>query len=163
MFKLFQKWHNMINGYTTKVSWILRCITGDNYDAGYTAYRYYQKIQIELLLTFGSYGTQRFGEHSDIDVGFISNPSINDEEKIMLLTDLIIYFGRDNIDLVDLDRATPLLLYEVACNSNVLYENNSSYLRFKLKAGARYADTKHLRELRREYLNNAIYRLSKGL
>lgn len=118
-----------------------------------------KKYDIELLLTFGSYNTERFNEHSDIDIGFISNSPMDESEKMELLRDLIYYFGRDNIDLVDLSTGTPLLLYEVACNSQVLYEHNDSYLRFKIKAGARYADTKHIRDMRRQYLNKIISEL----
>jgi len=47
-------------------------------------------------------------------------------------------------------------MFEVATNGKVLYEENDSFLRFKLKASARYADTGHLRRMRREYLNREL-------
>lgn len=94
-------------------------------------------------MTFGSYNTERYTKDSDIDVGFISKVTPDMDQKLNLLTDIIFFFGRDGIDLVDLSIGTPLLLYEIACESNVLYEENDSYLRFKVKAGARYAHAKN--------------------
>ncbi len=76
-------------------------------------------------------------------MGFISKVTPDMDQKLNLLTDIIFFFGRDGIDLVDLSIGTPLLLYEIACESNVLYEENDSYLRFKVKAGARYAHAKN--------------------
>lgn len=43
------------------------------------------------------------------------------------------------------------MLGEVACNSQVIYEHNDSYLKFKIKVGARYVYTKHIRDMRRQY------------
>jgi predicted nucleotidyltransferase len=115
-----------------------------------------EKYNISLLVTFGSFNTERFTEESDIDVAYISKTSLDSEQEMQLLCDLILYFQRDKIDLVNLSKAVPLLMYEIACNSQVLYEEDDSYLRFKMKASARYADTKFLRDMRREYLNSII-------
>lgn len=114
------------------------------------------KYDIELMLTFGSYGTERFTSKSDIDVGFLSRTPMSDGRMMELLRDLIVFFHRDGIDLVDLNKASPLLQYEVACNSKVMYEENDSYLRFIVKAGGLYADTEHLRIGRRQYLKDAL-------
>ncbi|HBN96943.1 MAG TPA: nucleotidyltransferase domain-containing protein [Firmicutes bacterium] len=115
-----------------------------------------QDYDLVLLVTFGSYKTERFTDRSDIDVGYVSRSPLDVREQLGLLGDLVVLFKRDGIDLVDLSRANPLLLYEVASNSRVLYEEEDSYLKFKLKASARYADTKFLRQLRKEYLNSLI-------
>ena len=109
-----------------------------------------------LLVTFGSYKTERFTDRSDIDIGYVPRAPLDARKKLGLMGDLVLLFKRDRIDLVDLSRANPLLLYEVACNSHVLYEEDDSYLKFKLKASARYADTKFLRQQRKEYLNSLI-------
>lgn len=115
-----------------------------------------RKYDIELLLIFGSYSNGRSNARSDIDIAFLSAKDLKVEEELELLKDLIYYFGRDNIDLVNLRKATPLLLYEIASNSKVLYERDDGYLKFKIRAGARYADTKHLREKRREFLDEVL-------
>ncbi len=110
------------------------------------------KYDISLLVTFGSYNTDRFTQDSDIDTAFISKRKLMSNEKLHLLEDLVFYFRRDRIDLVDLSKSEPLLSYEIACNSRIIYEENSSYLFFKLKASSRYADTKSIRGLRKAYL-----------
>lgn len=108
---------------------------------------------LTLVLTFGSYNTDRFTDKSDLDIGYVPQITLHSNQQLALMRDFIRLFERDGIDLVDLSRANPLLLYEVARNSQILYEEDNSYLNFKMKASARYADTRFLREQRREHLN----------
>jgi len=110
------------------------------------------KHRLRLLIVFGSYGTKRYTKDSDIDLGYLSEAPLQPEEEINLLRDLIFYFKKDRIDLVNLDKANPLLLYEAASQGRILYGSEEDFLRFKIKAFARYAETKFLREKRREYL-----------
>ncbi|NSW92053.1 MAG: nucleotidyltransferase domain-containing protein [Firmicutes bacterium] len=114
------------------------------------------KYNLYLLLTFGSYNTDRFTENSDIDLAYLSNRRLNVEEEMELLKDMVVYFKRDGIDLVNLTKADPLLAFQIACNSKVLYEENNSFILFKMKASAIYADTKHLRVLRRKFLQEQL-------
>lgn len=115
-----------------------------------------RKYNIELMITFGSYGSDRFRVDSDIDIAFQPNYDLSSQEELSLLYDLMVYFRRDRIDLVNLVKADPLLLYEIACNGKPAYEKRDSFLRFKLKASARYADTKFLRDARRQWLNEQL-------
>jgi predicted nucleotidyltransferase len=115
-----------------------------------------EKYNLNLLLSFGSYGTERFTPESDIDLAYQAKQNLSPNEELQLLKDLIFLYRRDRIDLVDLSKASPLLMFEVATNGKVLYEENDSFLHFKLKASARYADTGHLRRMRREYLNREL-------
>jgi hypothetical protein len=75
---------------------------------------------------------------------------------LQLLKDLVLLYRRDRIDLVNVGKASPLLMYELAIHGRILYEENDSFLRFKLKASARYADTGHLRRLRQSYLDKEL-------
>jgi predicted nucleotidyltransferase len=115
-----------------------------------------KKYDINLLLSFGSYQTERFTKDSDIDLAYLANRIFGPEEELQLLKDFILLYRRDRIDLVNLGKASPLLMFETATHGKVLYEENDSFLRFKLKASARYADTKHLRQMRQDYLNNEL-------
>jgi predicted nucleotidyltransferase len=114
------------------------------------------KYSLNLLLTFGSYNTDRFTKHSDIDLAYLSGRSLEVEEEMELLKDIIMYFERDGIDLINLAKADPLLSFQIACNSKVLYEEDNRYILFKMKASAMYADTKHLRDLRRDFLREKL-------
>ncbi|HZK44061.1 MAG TPA: nucleotidyltransferase domain-containing protein [Syntrophomonadaceae bacterium] len=122
-----------------------------------------KKYAITLLITFGSYNTERFTPDSDIDIAFKSQNPLSTNDKLKLMNDLITYFKRDKIDLVDLQNANPLLLYAVACNGQVIYEEDNSFLKFKLYASFRYADTKHLRLARKRYLDSLIENLEKDI
>ncbi len=115
-----------------------------------------EKYKIKLIIIFGSFGTKRFGKNSDIDIAFYPSKTLTLEDTDELLTDFITHFGKDNLHLIDLKKANPLLMYEVACTGKPVYEENDSFLKFKLLASARYADTKHLRDKRKEYLNQKI-------
>ena len=113
--------------------------------------------KIRLLLIFGSFGTERFVVDSDIDIAYQSEVELSIEEEQQLLMDLILYFKKDRIDLVNLKKAGPLLSYEIACHSRVLYQTNPEiFLAFQLKASARYADTRFLREARKNWLNEQL-------
>ena len=120
------------------------------------------KYNLKLLLTFGSYNTERYRPDSDIDVAYLSHDKLDVDRELQLLNDIALYFRKDRIDLVNLEKAVPLLMYEIANGATALYEENDSFMRFKLKAWARYADTKHLREKRRLYLNEKVeeYKIS---
>ena len=115
-----------------------------------------KEYDLMLLFTFGSFGTERFDHNSDIDVGYIAKNTLNLKEEINLLTDLVFYFKQDRIDLVNMNKATPLLLFEAVNKAKVLYEKDDSFLRFKIKAFARYAETKFLRVMRRDFLEKSI-------
>jgi predicted nucleotidyltransferase len=95
-----------------------------------------KKYDINLLLAFGSYQTERFTKDSDIDLGYLAKRDFSPEEELQFLKDLVLLYRRDQIDLVDLVKASPLLMYETAIHGRVLYEENDSFLRFKLKASA---------------------------
>lgn len=115
-----------------------------------------KKYDINLLLTFGSYQTERFTKDSDIDLAYLTRRNYGCEEELQLLQDFILLYRRDRIDLVNLGKASPLLMFETATHGKVLYEENGSFLRFKLKASARYADTEHLRRMRQSYLDKEL-------
>lgn len=115
-----------------------------------------KKYDINLLLTFGSYQTERFTKDSDIDLAYQAKRILGPEEELQLLKELIMLYHRDRIDLVNLGKASPLLMFETATHGRVLYEEGDSFLRFKLKASARYADTRHLRRMRQDFLNNTL-------
>ncbi|HZJ84692.1 MAG TPA: nucleotidyltransferase domain-containing protein [Syntrophomonadaceae bacterium] len=125
--------------------------------------RIIKKYKIILLVTFGSYNTGKFTINSDIDIAFKSQNPLSMQEKIELIGELADYFKWDKIDLVDVDIVNPLLLYEIACDGKVMYEEHNSFLKFKLYASSRYADTRHLRIARKRYLDSQILNLARNI
>ena len=115
-----------------------------------------QKHDLKLLVLFGSHGTPRAAADSDVDLGFLCAHPLSVEEIEALQVDLMMCFRKGCMDLVDLRRAAPLLAFEIACTGRPLYERDEAFLHFKLHASARYADTRHLRDARRQFLDRCI-------
>jgi hypothetical protein len=86
-------------------------------------------------------------------MAYLAKRNFSPDEELQLLKDFILLYRRDRIDLVNLEKASPLLMFETATHGRVIYEENDNFLRFKLKASARYADTAHLRRMRQADLN----------
>jgi len=81
------------------------------------------KYDLELIVIFGSYGTKRYNElESDIDIAVL--PCKDNFDFILkdLLRDLMIYFNKGNIDIVNLKTVNLLLKQQIAENGKKLYE-----------------------------------------
>ena len=62
-------------------------------------------------------------------------------------------FGRDDVDLVVLNRATPVMAHQVATRGRVLYEaREGARAGFQVSALHRYEDTRRLRRIQTESL-----------
>ena len=114
---------------------------------------------IKLLVVFGSAGTSYEKENSDLDLAFLTDQllSITEEEK--LLSDLICYYKRDDIDLINLHKAEPGLKLSISREGRVIYEKNDAFYKFQLYAARIFADTKHLRKMRKEVLQEKVAKL----
>jgi len=87
---------------------------------------------LKLLLLFGSRARNDATESSDWDFGYIAD---RDFDSVPLLTDLVLHFGTDRVDLVDLTRANGLLRFRAAQDGKVLFEKESgAYEKFWLQA-----------------------------
>ena len=74
----------------------------------------------------------------------------------------IFQISSDRIDLVKLNRCSPLLGYIIAREGKVLYESEPGlFIRFQLKAWKIYADTAKLRRYQAEYIRQGLERLKK--
>lgn len=78
--------------------------------------------KIDFLVYFGSYQTKYYNSESDIDIAFLSSELLDNDKRVNLLEELILYHRKSEIDLVDLRTAEPVLRYEIAKNGRVLYE-----------------------------------------
>ena len=117
------------------------------------------KYNIKLLVVFGSFGTEYMTKDSDLDLGYLSEELLSQEQELQLLQDLIKFYQRSNIDLVNLRKATPGLKFEIARKGRVIFEQKEEFLEFQLYASHVFADTKHLREMRKEVLDSKIEQL----
>ena len=99
-----------------------------------------------LVLLFGSAVSGKVHKKSDIDLAFLFDKPVD----ILMLTNKIIrLLHTDNVDVVDMKRASPLLKYSVVKSGKLLYEREQGiFNEFYSLAFRMYVDTKKLRDAR---------------
>lgn len=112
---------------------------------------------IRVLYLFGSQAAGHAGSKSDVDIGIML------EENAYLLNqmlDLEIGFFVENrlrrpVDVVVLNRASPILQHQVMARGVRLYEADAAQrARFELIAFKRYVDARHYQQKRLEAAGN---------
>lgn len=98
---------------------------------------------LQLVLLFGSAATGKMHKRSDIDLAFLFDKPVD----ILLLTNKVIrLLHADNIDVVDLKHASPLLKFSIVKNCTLIYEKEPWISNeFYSLAFRRYIDTKKMR------------------
>jgi len=100
---------------------------------------------LRLVLLFGSFATSKMHEHSDIDLAFLFDRDI---DILALTNDVIRLLHTDNVDVIDLKHATPLLRFSAIKNGRLLYERSQGEFNcFSSLTFRRYVDTKKLRDM----------------
>ena len=112
---------------------------------------------VVLAYLFGSQAEGKAGPLSDVDVAVLLGSHVDREQwfhtQLDLIGDLTGLFQRDDVDVVILNEATPVLAYEVARFGQVLYEAEpGTRADFELAALRRYVDTEPLRQLQDRHL-----------
>jgi len=99
---------------------------------------------LKLVLVFGSIVSDRVHKKSDIDLAFLYDRPVD----ILTLTNRVIrHIHTDNVDVIDLKHASPLLRFFAAKNGRILYERSPGvFNEFYSLAFRMYVDTKKLRD-----------------
>ena len=83
-----------------------------------------QKYSLETLLLFGSRVSCKTHKESDFDIAYLSRRNLNLEDEAKLICDLMPIFKSERIDLANLKKAPPLLLFTITNDCRILYEKN---------------------------------------
>jgi predicted nucleotidyltransferase len=115
--------------------------------------------ELELVVLFGSQVTGRASARSDVDLAVrCTGPADLDSIYAALAGRL----RTSRLDLVDLRRAGPLLMFEVARTGRLLFEHQPGVFReFQSLASRRYADTRKLRDAQRRAIH--VFLEKRGL
>lgn len=106
-----------------------------------------QKYYLELLLLFGSQVSGKISKESDFDVAYLSGQDLGLTDEANLIVEIAPIFKSENIDLVNLKKASPLLLYAITRNCQVLFEKNPlNFASLRAYAFKKYIETKPLYE-----------------
>ncbi len=96
-------------------------------------------FSLKLLLLFGSKVKGNFKEDSDVDLAFLAFKDLSSKDFLELTVKLSQHFKKE-VDLVDLKKANPLLLYQIAKNCKLLYGKEKDFIKFKIVAFKKYVD-----------------------
>jgi predicted nucleotidyltransferase len=115
-----------------------------------------------LAYLFGSQATEQAGPLSDVDVAVWLGPDVPPRQgwgdvQINLMDELARLFEVKRVDVVILNRATPLMAHQVVKYGRIIYEPDPlARIRFEVTAFHRYVDTKPLRKLQHKHLAHRI-------
>jgi len=114
---------------------------------------------LQLILLFGSAATGKLHRRSDIDIAFLFDKTVD----ILELTNKVIRLLRtDNVDVIDLRHASPVLTFVAAKNGKLLYESSPGlFHEFYSLAFRRYVDTGKLRVAGQDAIRGFL--VSRGL
>ncbi len=114
----------------------------------------FHEKDLRLVILFGSTATGNRHNTSDIDLGFLFDNQVD----ILELTNRVIQLlKRDNIDVVDLNRTSPLLRFSAVKKGKLLYEKEpGQFNEFASLAFRIYVDTKKLRSARAKSIKNFL-------
>lgn len=102
--------------------------------------------QIRAVWLFGSLARGEASASSDIDVAVWTHGGLTLDERLEVRAQLVRALERDDIDLVPVDDATPVLGYRVVTDGRRLYaEDPEEADRYEQRLVERYLDTAHLR------------------
>ena len=109
---------------------------------------------LKLVILFGSAAAGKMHGRSDIDLGFL----YADDVDILALTRKVIRLLKtDNVDVVDLKRASPLLKFSAARNCRILFERTPGvFNEFLSLAFRRFVDTKKLRDAQHSVIRDFL-------
>ncbi|TSC77451.1 MAG: hypothetical protein G01um101429_1048 [Parcubacteria group bacterium Gr01-1014_29] len=116
---------------------------------------------VKLLILFGSRARGTQGRISDTDVAVLADRPLTVRDKGVIAEQVAptLHVSEDEIDIVDLQSASPLLQYHVAEEGKLLRGNTFDFTRFKVLAWKRYLDTARFRKARHESLKRHVARI----
>lgn len=116
--------------------------------------------EVLLVYLFGSCLRGKLGKNHDIDIAIFVDSKIHKRlnenlpygYEAEMIAELMHYLKHNLVDLTILNKATPLLAYEVIHNGILLFSRSENLrIAFELSSLKRHADTKPLRDIKRIY------------
>ncbi len=127
------------------------------------------KAGAHLVYLFGSQARGKAWAESDVDLAVLLGPAIPPERRgevrVRLIGELMSVFQRNDVDVVVLNEASPLLAYEgILRDGRLLFEaDRLARIRFEVRAFQEYVDTAPMRRVQNRYLQEAIRTRSASL
>lgn len=121
-----------------------------------------EKYGIDMLVLFGSQATGKTHPKSDVDIGYVSSESFELNTLFKIENDLSLLLQRDDVEVVNLRRISPVMKKIIADEGVLLYEKKpGTFIGYRMYAFKLYVETKPLRELRYQSLRRFAYGTSR--
>ncbi len=121
------------------------------------------KFGVVLAYLYGSQATGAAGALSDVDIAVLfthgTDPNERFQRVLQLMSDLAQVFGRDDVNVLDLDEGSPLLNNNVRISGRLIYcADERERAVFVLRALQQFEDTEPMRREQNRYLREKITR-----
>lgn len=112
----------------------------------------------KLIILFGSKARGTAGKISDTDVAVLADQPLSLEEKNTFREEIAkkLSVSDENVDLVDLFDAPPLLAHQVGETGTLLEGTQFEFNRFRIRAWKQYLDTAKFRRAREQSLKEYV-------
>ena len=111
---------------------------------------------LKLILLHGSRASGKTHSHSDIDIAVLREDGGKKLDQIALTSQLIGLFNNNTIDVSDLTRANPLLLFNATQKSKLLSGSVDDYNKLKLKAFHRFNNYSKYFKIESELIHDKV-------
>lgn len=119
--------------------------------------RFCKRERVAVAVLFGSAASKRTTVHSDLDLAFWIDGKRIEGRELDLTNGLMQLLHRNDVDVVVLNHASPLLQWQVASTGTLLYERRSGlFQRFQLLAFKRHHDSGRIYRWTRAYLEQVL-------
>lgn len=122
-----------------------------------------RKREVEFAYLFGSLAKGKNNKLSDIDIAVYVDENIVNKKsysfgyEASLIADLMDELHTNDIDVVLLNRATPLLAHRVIRDGIVLCsKNDPKRINFQVHSLQQYIDTEKIRHIKEKYLRERL-------
>ncbi|UZQ83720.1 type VII toxin-antitoxin system MntA family adenylyltransferase antitoxin [Thermoanaerobacter sp. RKWS2] len=115
------------------------------------------KYDIKLIYVFGSYSKGTNAKNSDLDIAVLLGNGYDPMDKLALIGDLVSIFKRDDIDLVILNSANPVLKHQVIKHGKLIFEENEDVkVEFEVKTLREYMDMEYFRKVQMDVIKEWV-------
>jgi len=115
------------------------------------------KYDIKLIYVFGSYSKGTNTKNSDLDIAVLLGNGHDPMDKLALIGDLVSIFKRDDIDLVVLNSANPVLRHQVIKHGELIFEENEDVkVEFEVKTLREYMDMEYFRKVQMDVIKEWV-------
>lgn len=115
--------------------------------------------KVKFAYLFGSQASSRTGPLSDMDIAVYLDRTVKPGiYRLRLMEALSKVIGRNDLDLIVLNEASPLLKHEVIKYGRILKDASPLRTSFEIETIQEFLDTAHLRQVQRTVLADSIMR-----